>query len=152
MADIVHKIGITAPLTKVYEAIATVPGLAGWWTKNTGGESRVGGKLEFRFMTPEGTLKGNFVMDVVTSEANKRVQWKVIEGPQDWIGTEMTFDFSEAGGKSIVLFGHRNWRESNEHMAHCSMKWATFMLSLREFVETGKGKPAPDDIKIDNWN
>jgi len=37
-------------------------------------------------------------------------------------------------------------------MAHCSMKWATFLLSLREFVETGTGKPSPRDIKIDNWN
>jgi len=25
-------------------------------------------------------------------------------------------------------------------------------LSLKALVETGKGKPAPDDIKIDNWN
>jgi hypothetical protein len=37
-------------------------------------------------------------------------------------------------------------------MAHCSMKWATFMLSLRELVETGKGRPSPVDLKIDNWN
>jgi hypothetical protein len=32
------------------------------------------------------------------------------------------------------------------------MKWATFLLSLRALLETGKGKPSPDDLKIDNWN
>ncbi len=32
------------------------------------------------------------------------------------------------------------------------MKWATFMLSLREHVETGTGRPSPVDLKIDNWN
>jgi hypothetical protein len=32
------------------------------------------------------------------------------------------------------------------------MKWATFLLSLRDYVETGKGKPSPHDLKIDNWN
>jgi hypothetical protein len=32
------------------------------------------------------------------------------------------------------------------------MKWATFLLSLRELLETGKGRPSPDDLKIDNWN
>ena len=37
-------------------------------------------------------------------------------------------------------------------MAHCSMKWATFLLSLKELVETGRGKPSPEDLKIDNWN
>ena len=39
-----------------------------------------------------------------------------------------------------------------EFMAHCSMKWAVFLLGLRELMETGKGKPAPADMKIDNWN
>jgi hypothetical protein len=53
---------------------------------------------------------------------------------------------------SVVLFGHRNWREAVEFTAHCSMKWATFMLSLRELVETGTGRPSPVDLKIDNWN
>ena len=53
---------------------------------------------------------------------------------------------------TIVNFGHRNWKEPVEFMAHCSMKWAVFLMSLQELVETGKGKPSPDDIKIDNWN
>jgi len=53
---------------------------------------------------------------------------------------------------TVLLFGHRNWREPIEFTAHCSMKWAVFLLSLRDFVETGKGRPSPDDLKIDNWN
>jgi hypothetical protein len=32
------------------------------------------------------------------------------------------------------------------------MKWAVFLLSLRDYIETGKGKPSPHDLKIDNWN
>jgi hypothetical protein len=32
------------------------------------------------------------------------------------------------------------------------MKWATFMLSLKQLVETGTGRPSPVDFKIDNWN
>jgi len=50
------------------------------------------------------------------------------------------------------MFGHRNWREAVEFTAHCRMKWATFMRSLRELVETGKGRPSRVDLKIDNWN
>ena len=56
------------------------------------------------------------------------------------------------GDMTILVFGHRNWKEPVEFMAHCSMKWAVFLLSLKALVETGKGKPAPDDLKIDNWN
>jgi hypothetical protein len=32
------------------------------------------------------------------------------------------------------------------------MKWSTFLLSLRDLVEHGRGRPAPGDLKIDNWN
>jgi len=28
------------------------------------------------------------------------------------------------------------------------MKWATFMLSLKNLLETGKGHPAPNDLQI----
>jgi hypothetical protein len=32
------------------------------------------------------------------------------------------------------------------------MKWATFMLSLKDLVEKGQGRPSPRDVKIDDWN
>jgi hypothetical protein len=28
------------------------------------------------------------------------------------------------------------------------MKWATFLLSLKNLLETGKGRPAPNDLQI----
>lgn len=91
-------------------------------------------------------------MEVQELNAPKDVRWRCVEGPDEWIGTDITFQLSEQDNQTIVLFGHRNWREVVEGMYHCSMKWATFLLSLREYVETGKGKPSPDDLKIDNWN
>jgi hypothetical protein len=33
-------------------------------------------------------------------------------------------------------------------MHHCSTKWATFLLSLRDVVEGRAGHPAPRDVKI----
>jgi hypothetical protein len=37
-------------------------------------------------------------------------------------------------------------------MYHCSTKWATFLMSLKALIETGKGDPAPDDVQISNWH
>lgn len=91
-------------------------------------------------------------MDVLELEPNERVRWRFREGPPEWVGTEVTFDLTEQDGQTIVLFGHRNWREAVEFTGHCSVKWATFLLSLRQLVETGEGQPSPDDLKIDNWN
>lgn len=47
----------------------------------------------------------------------------------------------EFGGHTTVLFAHKQWRDVGEFMAHCSMKWATFLLSLRPAVEMGQASP-----------
>jgi uncharacterized protein YndB with AHSA1/START domain len=50
MVDILHRVGVkTASPEKVYDALTTVEGLAGWWTDDTKGNPEVGGVLEFRF-------------------------------------------------------------------------------------------------------
>jgi len=150
MVDIIHKIGIRAPLSKVYEAVSTPQGVAGWWTKETTGRSP--GAMTSVFHAPDGKEIGRMDFDLVKLEPGKNVQWRFTAGPEEWVGTDLTFDLSRDGDQTLIVFGHRNWREPVEFMAHCSMKWATFLLSLRELLETGKGKPSPDDLKIDNWN
>jgi len=150
MVDIIHRIGIRAPVSKVYAALSTVQGVAGWWTKETTGESRSGGTIKVLFRSPTGDELGKMDIDVLRLDPNKEVRWRFRSGPAEWVGTDVTFNLSRDGDQTLILFGHRNWREAVEFTAHCSMKWATFLLSLRELVETGQGKPSPDDLKIDN--
>jgi uncharacterized protein YndB with AHSA1/START domain len=152
VVDIVHRIGIKAPASKVYQAVATAQGVAGWWTRDTTGTATVGGNVNTRFLHPDGREIGHMDFEMIKLEPNREVRWRFTDGPSEWIGTEATFQLAEDGDMTILIFGHRNWKEPVEFMAHCSMKWAVFLLSLRELVETGKGKPAPEDMKIDNWN
>lgn len=152
MYDIVHRVGIKSPATQVYNAITTLKGLSNWWTEEVNGNEHVSGKIEFVFRADDGGIKGKMVMEVKELNSPKEVIWRCTDGPEEWIGTDITFQLSEQDGQTIIIFGHRNWREAIDFTAHCSMKWATFLLSLREYVETGKGKPSPRDLKIDNWN
>ena len=152
MADIIHRIGIRAPAAKVYEAVATTQGVAGWWTRETTGTAKLGGTLDVRFRNTEGKQIGQMEFELTKLDTNREVRWRFLEGPPEWLGTDVTFEMTEDGDMTVLVFGHRNWKEPVEFMAHCSMKWAVFLLSLRELVEKGKGKPAPDDLKIDNWN
>ena len=80
------------------------------------------------------------------------MQWQVVGGPEEWIGTNISFELKQEGDYVIVLFKHQGWKEPVEFMYHCSTKWATFLLSLKSLVETGKGTPNPDDIEISNWH
>ena len=151
MVDILHRVGIKSSLDQVYKALTTREGLAGWWTNNTQGESEVGGVLQFRF-SAGGAEIGGMEMKVLELDPVRRVLWQVVGGPEEWIGTKISWELKQDGEYCIVLFKHQDWKESVEFMHHCSTKWAIFLMSLKSLLETGKGTPNPDDIKIDNWN
>lgn len=89
MVDILHKVGIKASSPDgVYQALTTLDDLSAWWTDDTGGDSKVGGVLQFRFGA------GGFDMKVLELEPARKVLW---------------------------------------------------------LLETGKGAPAPNEIKLDSW-
>ncbi|GAB2645036.1 SRPBCC family protein [Kribbella swartbergensis] len=150
MVDILHRIGITASPDDVYRALSTIDGLAGWWTEDTRGDSGPGGVIQFRFAGAP--APGGFDMLVLDAKPAELVRWEVVAGPDEWIGTQIRFDLSQADDYTIVLFRHEGWKEPVEFMYHCSTKWATFLLSLKQLLETGQGAPAPNDVRISNWH
>ncbi|MFG1842051.1 SRPBCC domain-containing protein [Micromonospora sp. NPDC049175] len=143
MVDILHQVGVVAPLDAVYQAVATPEGVAGWWSVDTTGKSEVGGRLAVRFGDDPG-----FDLEILELDPAGRVRWRVTDGPTEWIGTEIGWRLDERGDFTIVQFTHEGWREPTELMHQCSTKWATFLLSLKALVETGHGRPAPDDVRI----
>jgi uncharacterized protein YndB with AHSA1/START domain len=64
MVDIIHRIGIKSPVAQVYNALTTLEGLAHWWTEAVTGDTKIGGRIEFRFLTKSGELLGGMVMEV----------------------------------------------------------------------------------------
>ena len=147
MVDILHRVGIKSSSDEVYKALATREGLAAWWTNNTQGEGKVGGALTFRF-SAGGADIGGFEMKVVELHPATQVLWHVVDGPQEWIGTKISWELEQDGDYCIVLFKHQGWKEPVEFMHHCSTKWATYLMSLKSLLETGNGSPNPNDTHI----
>ena len=75
-----------------------------------------------------------------------------VEGPAEWVGTHVQWDLRQDGDYTIVLFKHEGWREPVEFMHHCSTKWGTFLMSLKQLLETGEGAPDPRDVRISDWH
>ena len=145
MPDIRHRVVISAPLGSVYEAVATTDGISEWWTRDgVRGESSEGSKLRFFFGQPEPAA----VMEVTRLDPDGHVHWNCVEGADEWVGTKLAFDLTQSGDETVVLFTHADWRDPSEFMAHCSARWAYFILSLKSLVETGKGTPFPDDLRF----
>ena len=145
MAGIHHRIGIKGFSENIYMALTTNSGIASWWTTDTTGAGEVGSVLKPRF---NGQGPDFLIAEL---ELNKVVRWKHAgPAPESWIGTEVLFELHEAEDQTFVRFTHSNWSEPSGFMAHCSMKWAVFLLSLKDVMENGSGQPFPDDIQIDH--
>ncbi|HCJ6812841.1 TPA: SRPBCC domain-containing protein [Vibrio cholerae] len=145
MAEINHRIGIKASSEQVYEALTTNEGLAKWWTHDSTGAGDVGSIIKFRFNG------GGPDFTVTKLVPNKTVCWRHLGTvPESWIDTEISFHLEAKEEQTFVRFTHSNWKESSDFMAHCSTKWAVFLLSLKDMLETGQGKPFPNDIQIDH--
>ena len=134
MSDIKHQFHIAAPKEKVFEAITTIKGLSGWWTTQTTGECRPGGIIQFRF----GTLGND--MKVISMKKDEWVQWECMAGPEEWVGTRLTFQLTNSEGKTRVRFEHAGWRNANDFFAGCTFTWGRYMESLRQLCQTGKGE------------
>jgi uncharacterized protein YndB with AHSA1/START domain len=137
MPNILHRVGIAAEPARVFEALSTVEGIKNWWSSETQGDASEGGAFQFR--------KNR--LEVVRADPSL-VVWRYSGPAEDWVGTEIRFRLEWRDGQTFVLFSHEGWREPNEFMHHCSTKWATFLLSLKDLVESGKGRPEPRDTKI----
>lgn len=145
MADINHRVGIKSSPEAIYEALTTDAGLATWWTNDVSGAGDVGSIIEFRF---NGGGPDFVVKELIP---NKTVGWQHSGSvPDSWVGTEISFQIDTGQEQTFVGFTHSGWKESSDFMAHCSTKWAVFLISLKDSLELGVGKPFPNDVQIDH--
>ena len=111
MPDIRHRVAISAPLESVYEAVATMEGISEWWTRDgVRGESSEGSRLQFFFGQPEPAA----VMEVSQLSPDGHLKWNCVDGPEEWVGTSITFDLAQKDVETVVMFTHADWREPAE--------------------------------------
>ncbi len=138
MPEIVHQLTIKASPGKVYHAITDQKGLASWWTQYVTAEPRIDSIAEFEF---EGG-KVKMRMKVIKLLPNRTVVWHCLAGPQEWIGTQLAFELTPAEHATSLYFSHRGWRSTTGIFPICNFDWARYLMSLRSYLEKGKGYPA----------
>lgn len=147
MADILHRLSIDAPPGRVRELVATPAGIERWWTGHTvGGRGGAGGKLLMFF----GGTDPAAVVEVA-EDTPERIVWHVVDGPEDWIGTDVSFAFRPDGDGTTLLFGHTGWRDAGEFMANCSSEWASYLIGLKAGLE-GRGYTPFPIGRVSRWS
>lgn len=136
--SICHRLLIKAPVEKVYAALTTQEGLAGWWTPETQAQPTTGSIARFAFGTDY--FKE---MKIETLQPYSKVAWLCIRAFPEWIGTRLSFALEPHTKGCTLLFRHEGWQAYSDEFASCSFDWALFLRSLRLLCETGKGLPYP---------
>jgi len=136
MPSIQHFLLIKSPCHAVYEAITGQQGLSSWWTTNCIAKPELGFVNEFNFSTDY-----HNEMKITRLENDRMVSWKCIRGDKEWIGTNLSFELREKNGYTELLFTHADWAAQTIFFASCNFNWGRFMMSLKNYCETGKGNP-----------
>ncbi|HKT31002.1 MAG TPA: SRPBCC domain-containing protein [Gammaproteobacteria bacterium] len=143
MADILHLIKINDTREKAYQAIAAVEGVRNWWTRDADLDTRLGGRGEFRFANGKRVTK----VEIEELKPSTRVAWKVLSAPiPTWAKTIIEFELNAEDGGTALRFAHRGFEHADDLFAYSATAWAYFLVSLKEYLETGKGMPHPDDV------
>ncbi|WP_129714859.1 SRPBCC domain-containing protein [Pedobacter sp. SYP-B3415] len=136
--SICHRLLIGVPVEKVFAAVTTQEGLAGWWTPDTTAKAEAGSILKFEF-GPDYHKE----MQVLELRAYSRVKWLCIKAFEEWIGTTITFEIEPHAKGAILIFRHSGWKAYTNEFASCSYAWALFLGSLKSLCERGAGTPYP---------
>ena len=142
---IAHRVEVEVPVSRLFAAVAEPKGIAAWWTPMVEPHDNVevGSVLRIRF----GNGKHGPDMRIDALAQNERVVWTCVEGP--WKGHQFAFETAEHERGSVLRFFHSNWTESSDFFMHCNCKWGYFLaVSLKSYLETGRGTPHPLDPKI----
>jgi uncharacterized protein YndB with AHSA1/START domain len=138
MAKTAHKINISAPKFRVFNALTTKNGLKGWYTANIDGEVAQGETVIFKF-ADEDPFHWHFVELVSPTQ----VRWRCVKGPGDAAGTEVIFSLSDhRDGRTTVECDHDGFRENDKSLKACNTLWGILMDRLRMFSETDEPHPA----------
>jgi uncharacterized protein YndB with AHSA1/START domain len=137
MKTIIHVVDIAASRKKVYDAITTREGLAGWWsTKVNGGEAK-GSTIKFIF-----AADFNPDMLVTRLEEPNVVGWTCTGGHANWQDNAFLFELRESDKGTSLRFTQTYARELDlDVYGTYNFNWGFYLDSLAMLVEKGKGKP-----------
>lgn len=137
--DIIHIVEIDAPRPTVFKAIASQRGLRNWWNAAAEAEPGVGSTIEVRFI-------GDFnpTMEVLSYEEAYATEWRVVGGHESWQDSRLVFQLSDAGDGSTRLMFRQSFHNGDvteEAWGEYNFQWGYYLDSLRQYCETGRGKP-----------
>ncbi|MGD0381592.1 MAG: SRPBCC domain-containing protein [Acidimicrobiales bacterium] len=127
------------------EAFAAIGNVRGWWSGQIeGATDELDAEFTYRYQDVHYSRQR-----ITEFLPSKKVVWRVLdaylnftEDPNEWTGTEVTFEVSPRGEQTEVKFTHLGLVPDFECFDKCSSAWSFYVNnSLRRLITTGRGEP-----------
>lgn len=137
MNSLHHEISIRARRSVVFDALTTVGGLQGWFSKGSVGSGTPVTAWEMTF--PGSPTR--FTWEIEATRPEEFVAWRCLEGPGDAPGTTVEFRLEEVDRGTRLQFTHRGWPHSAGNFVRCNTLWGGLLHHLAIFSESGIQTP-----------
>jgi uncharacterized protein YndB with AHSA1/START domain len=138
MKTIIHALDVAAPREHVFGALTSTDGLAAWWTTKVAGEAGPDGVVEFTF---DGEVF-NPDMRVTDHASPSLVGWRCVGGVEQWADNTFRFELVQRDAGTRLRFRQDYAAElSDDDYGSFNYNWGYYLESLRNYCETGTGKP-----------
>ena len=135
MAIVKHQVGVVGDINTIFRAMHEPAGLDRWWATKTDGKPEIGEVLDLHFSDVV-TLS----FKIVALRENSLIHLHCISGPRSWQDCDLTFSFRQDKDQVWVGLVHENAVASDDDFLYFTTKWTCYLLSLRDLIETGKGR------------
>jgi uncharacterized protein YndB with AHSA1/START domain len=136
--DYASEVAIPAPPERIFQALTTLDGLAGWWTPTVSGRADAGGQITFGFADE------SVVMRVDETTPPTSVVWTCLSHSKfpEWRDTTLAFAVRPQDDNSALLaFRHAGLVAGLDCYTTCSAGWDHYLRSLAAHVVGDGGSP-----------
>jgi Activator of Hsp90 ATPase homolog 1-like protein len=127
------------------EAFAAITNVRGWWSGEIEGSTdQLGAEFSYRHQDVHYSKQriSELVLDAYLN---------FTEDPDEWVGTDVTFELTRKGDQTEVSFSHLGLIPEFECFDKCSHAWGFYInSSLRNLITTRTGAPNPKENRVES--
>ena len=144
MEKTTHFIGAKCTKEEMFNAISKPSELEKWWATRAEGIVESGETL-FLIFDKLTTLKLKYEEIV----PNQKLVLTCFDSFKAWDKTQLIFEILEKDNQVFLTQTHQNINPQDvQSLTYFSSKWTVYLLSLKQYLETGIGTPYPYETKL----